>query len=223
LSQTIAQATLTPGLTGTVSKPYDGTQAATLAPGNYTLSGVLSGDTVGLNNPPAGTYDTANVGIGKTVIVAGLAISGASATNYALSSASVSGAVGTITQATLTYTANTASMLYGSAVPVLTGSVGGFVGGDTQAGATTGSLIFTTPAGSSSDPGSYAINGSGLTANYGNYTFIQAAANATAFTINGLPLSITASNTNKVYGQTVTFAGLNLDRAGCRVATVSRP
>jgi glucuronoarabinoxylan endo-1,4-beta-xylanase len=92
----------------------------------------------------------------------------------------------TVSQATLTYTANAANMIYGSAVPGLGGSVGGFVGSDTQANATTGTLTFTTPATSSSSVGSYAINGSGLTANNGNYTFVQAAGNATALGI--LPL-----------------------------------
>jgi len=186
LSQTVNKATLTAGLTGTVSKPYDGSTTATLAAGNYTLSGVVSGDTVTLNNPTSGTYDTRNQGTGKTVTVTGLAISGASATNYTLSSSSTSGAVGTISAATLTYTANPANMIYGSAVPGLSGSVGGFVGSDTQASATTGTLAFTTPATSSSSVGSYAINGSGLTANNGNYAFVQAAGNATALSL--LPL-----------------------------------
>jgi len=186
LSQTVNQATLTAGLTGTVSKPYDGTTTATLAAGNYTLPGVVSGDTVTLNNPASGTYDTWNQGTGKTVTVTGLAISGASATNYTLSSSSTSGAVGTISAATLTYTANPANMIYGSAVPGLSGSVGGFVGSDTPANATTGTLAFTTPATSSSSVGLYAINGSGLTANNGNYAFVQAGVNATALSL--LPL-----------------------------------
>ena len=186
LSQTMSQATLTAGLTGTVSKTYDGTTVATLAEGNYTLSGVVSGDTVTLNNPTSGTYDSQDQGSGKMVTVTGLAISGASATNYTLSSTSAAAAVGTISAATLTYTANPANMIYGSAVPGLSGSVSGFVSSDTQANATTGMLAFMTPATSSSSVGNYAINGSGLTANNGNYTLVQAAGNATALGI--LPL-----------------------------------
>jgi len=42
---------------------------------------------------------------------------------------------------------------------------------DTQANATTGTLTFTTPATVTSNVGQYAINGSGLVANNGNYTF----------------------------------------------------
>ena len=275
-SQTVNPATLTASLTGTVSKNYNGTTAATLAAGNYALSGVVGGDTVTLNNPTSGTYNNRNVGSGKTVNVTGLAISGASATNYTLASSSVSGAVGTISQtnitvtgaansktydgtiaagaaptittgslqpgdtasftetydnrnqgagktltpagavsdgnsgnnynytftatangtiiaATLTYTANSTNKVYGAAVPVLTGSASGFVGTDTQGNATTGTLLFTTPATSTSDVGSYAIDGSGLTANFGNYTFMQAAGNATALTVAALPVNLTGA------------------------------
>ncbi len=92
----------------------------------------------------------------------------------------------TVNQATLTYTANPASMIYGAAVPALTGSISGFAGGDTQANAMTGTLTFTTSATSTSSVGNYAINGSGLTAINGNYTFVQVAGNATALSI--LPL-----------------------------------
>ena len=97
ISQAITAKSLTAGLTGTASKTYDGTTAATLTAGNYSLPGVVSGDTVNLNNPTNGTYDTRNVGTGKTVTVTGVAISGSSSTNYALSSTSASGAIGIIT------------------------------------------------------------------------------------------------------------------------------
>jgi hypothetical protein len=317
LSQIVNPAPLTAGLTGTVNKNYDGTTAAKLAAGNYTLAGVAGGDTVTLNNPTSGTYDTRNQGGGKTVNVTGLVISGASATNYTLSSSSASGAVGainktniTVTAAantkpydgtisaaalptvtsggvqtgdtanfvetyatrnvgggetltpsgavtdgnsgnnynysfvasangaisavTLTYAANTASMTYGSAVPGLSGSVGGFVTGDNQANATTGTLNFTTTATSSSSVGSYAINGSGLTANNGNYTFAQAAGNATALTINTLAANLTGSRpydktttaaagilsvTNKVGGDNVTVASGSGSLAGANVGS----
>ena len=59
---TITPATLTARLTGTVGKVYDGTTAATLTAANYTLSGVIGGDSVSLNDPTAGTFATANVG-----------------------------------------------------------------------------------------------------------------------------------------------------------------
>ncbi len=95
----ITPVSLTAGLTGSVTKVFDGNTTATLASGNYTLAGVLSGDTVTLNNPTAGTYDNANVGTGKTVSVTGLAIAGTDAVNYALASNMIAGAVGEITVA----------------------------------------------------------------------------------------------------------------------------
>jgi uncharacterized protein YfiM (DUF2279 family) len=111
-----------------------------------------------------------------------------------------------INAATLTYTANAASMTYGSAVPGLSGSVSGFVGTDNQGNATTGTLTFTAAATSSSGVGSYAINGAGLTANNGNYTFVQAAGNATALTINALPVNLTG--TRSYDGTTTAAAGI---------------
>ena len=47
--------TITPSLTGTVSKTYDGTTAATLAAGNYSVSGAIDSDVVVLNNPVSGS------------------------------------------------------------------------------------------------------------------------------------------------------------------------
>jgi len=116
----------------------------------------------------------------------------------------------TIKPATLTYVSNTASMTYGSAIPALSGMVTGFVNGDTENTATTGTLTFTTAA-TSSPVGSYAITGSGLSAT--NYTFTQAAANSTALTVTAAPLTITANYISKVYGAvlptlTVSYSGL---------------
>jgi filamentous hemagglutinin family protein len=108
-----------------------------------------------------------------------------------------------LTPATLTYTANTANITYGSTVPLFSGTITGFVGSETLATATTGTLAFTSPATSSSNVGSYAINGSGLTANNGNYLFTQAAGNTSAFTITTALLTITATNQNKTYGDTL--------------------
>ncbi len=87
---------LTASLTGTVDKTYDGNTAATLAADNYSLTGVISGDTLKLNDPTSGTYDDASAGTGKLVSVSGLALSGADAANYTVNG-SAAGPVGTIT------------------------------------------------------------------------------------------------------------------------------
>jgi hypothetical protein len=139
-----------------------------------------------------------------------------------------------INAATLTYTANAVSMTYGSTVPGLSGSVSGFMGTDNQGNATTGTLTFTSSATSSSGVGSYAINGTGLTANNGNYTFVQAAGNATALTINALPVNLTGTRSydgttavaagilsvaNKVGSDNVTVASGNGTLAGANVGS----
>ncbi len=66
---------------------------------------------------------------------------------------------------------------------MLSGTVSGFVAGETQESATTGTLTWVTNATTTSSVGPYYINGSGLVANYGNYVFVQAPSNASALTV----------------------------------------
>ncbi|HTO56573.1 MAG TPA: MBG domain-containing protein, partial [Pseudomonadales bacterium] len=88
-----------------------------------------------------------------------------------------------ITPATLTYVADPKQMEQNQPFPPFTGSVTGFVGGDTVANATNGTAVFATDAPDSSSIGFYAVDGSGLAANNGNYLFVQAASNARALVI----------------------------------------
>ena len=120
---------LTASLTGSVSKEYDRTDAATLGGGNYTLTGVIAGDTVTLNNPVSGTYDTVNVGSSKTVTVTGLALGGISQGNYTVN-ASANAAVGSITAKALTVTAANANKTAGNTDPVFSYFYSGLVSGD---------------------------------------------------------------------------------------------
>ena len=190
------------GLTLTAAgntKTYDGTTNALAIP---TVSGLQGSDAVtGL----AESYDTKNVGTGKTLSVIGYTVNdGNGGNNYSVGT--VASTAGVINAAVLTYTANAAGMVYGSAVPGLSGTVSGFVGTDNQGNAVTGTMAFTTGATTASVVGSYAINGSGLTANSGNYTFMQALGNATALTINALPVTLTG--TRSYDGTTVVGAGI---------------
>ncbi|MGO9717283.1 MAG: YDG domain-containing protein, partial [Steroidobacteraceae bacterium] len=178
---TVNPAMLTVGLTSTTTKIYDGTTAATLSAGNYTLTGILNGDPVSLNDPANGAYATKNVGTGINVSVAGLQLLGPQAGDYELESTAVSGKIGIITPATLAYVANPAIDSVGTSLPVLAGTVSGFVGGDTLDNSTTGTLAFATTATHASPPGAYAINGSGLVAS--DYIFVQAPSNATALVL----------------------------------------
>ena len=176
------------------------------------LGGTLSysGDSQGAVN--AGSY---------TITPAGLTSS-----NYTIGYAN---GVLTVNPATLTLTANTASRQYGSSNPGFSGSVSGLVNGETLANVTTGTLAFSSAATSSSNVGTYAINGSGLSANNGNYTFVQAAGNSAALTITPAPLTVTANNASKTYdgqawtgGNGVGYSGfVNGDTSSLLTGTLS--
>ncbi len=150
----ITPATLTIATAGSVnSKTYDGTAAATAA-SNGILGGVVSGDniTLALNGL---TFADANAGAGKAV-TGTYALMGNDAGNYQFTGGGLtSGFTGsaTINAATLTYVANSASVLTGSSIPALSGMVTGFVNGETLAGATTGSVSWSSTADASSPAG----------------------------------------------------------------------
>nr|WP_011264512.1 MBG domain-containing protein [Leptospirillum ferrooxidans]AAX36055.1 ORF314 [Leptospirillum ferrooxidans] len=98
----------------------------------------------------------------------------------------------TITKAPLTVTASPSSMIYGSQVPALTGTVTGFVGGQTLA-SDGGTATWTTTATASNSVGSYGVTG-GITLGSpysGDYMITNAPGNATALTI---PVAPTVDN-----------------------------
>ena len=91
--------------------------------------------------------------------------------NYVFAQAAGNATALTINPATLTVTANAAGRIYGAADPAFSGSVTGFVAGDTLGSATAGSEVVTTTAVANGNVGSYAVTGTGLTVNNGNYVF----------------------------------------------------
>ncbi|MGC8500936.1 MAG: MBG domain-containing protein, partial [Leptospirillia bacterium] len=133
-----------------------------------------------------GTLSTANVGtsLGGTLTVTGSDLTGTvgfNASNYSLPTTFTGGAV---TPAPLTATANSASMTYGGTLPSLSGTVTGFVNGQTLSG-DSGTANWTTTATSSSNAGQYGITGSvTLGSPYsGDYTITNASGNSTALAI----------------------------------------
>ena len=183
---TVNPATLTVTGTTVADKVYDGTTSATLTVGS--LTGVIGNDQVGLTQ--SGQFTSKNVGNGITV-TADDGLSGVDAGNYVI--AQPASLTASITPATLTYTAIAATLTAGQSLSGLSGMVSGFVGGDTLASATTGTLAWTTNPGSSVTPGSHAIDGGGLSAV--NYVFVQTPGNATALTLKpgSLPSAVTAA------------------------------
>lgn len=164
-------------LTATVAdKVYDGTTAASVTLGG--LDGLVTGES--LNITTRGVFSDPNAGGPRSVVVQIGATDGTGkVSNYSLPPAL--SAAASITQATLTYVADPASVLVGGVLPTLGGSVTGFVAGENLSLATSGTPTWTTVEGATSAVGRYAITGGGLAA--ANYRFEQAAANATALSV----------------------------------------
>ena len=158
-------------------KVDDATATATL--GGAAAVAALGSDAVTVSGTPLALFSDKNVGTGKNVAVSGFTLSGADAGNYSV--VQPSGLSADISPATLRYVATPVTQFVGLALPPLTGTVDGFVGGETLQTATTGTLGFATPATGTLAPGRYAILGGGLGAT--NYIFVQAAANDTALTL----------------------------------------
>jgi hypothetical protein len=176
-------ASLTPVLgNSAVMKVYDSTTTAPTSNLSLAVSGLLNANDSATLAVTGATYATANAGTNINVTVNGITFA-SNPNNYTLASATATAPIGTITPATLTYVANPATANYASPLPPLSGTVTGFVAGESLSSATSGTLIFSTTATPLSPVGFYPIDGSGLTANYGNYILVQAASNATALSI----------------------------------------
>ena len=192
---------ITPSLTGSVMKAYNGTTAATtLTPANYAVSGAIDGDIVTLNNPASGTYDTRNVGTNKNVAVSGLSISSATdgaATvyGYQLASTTANASIGTIDPAGLTLTAATNTKTYdGATSAAAMPTVAGLVGGDTVSG------LVETYADKNAGSGKM-LSVTGYTVNDGNggNNYTVSTVNNTTGVIDQAALTGSITASNKVY------------------------
>ena len=191
---------------------YNGTNA--VAGSALSVTNLVGADSVTVAG--SGMMAAKDVGSQALASLTGLTLNNA---NYTVigGSGSVS-----VTPVTLTYSANAASRAYGAATPALSGTVTGFVGPDTQATATSGTLAFGTTATTASTIGTYAIAGSGLAAANGDYVFVQAASNGGALTINPAALTITANNASKTYGQVANLGTTAFSETGLVTANAIR-
>ena len=105
---TITPKTITPTITGTASKEYDGTTKATGL--SISLDGVCGSDKV-TATAESYSYDNENVGTDKTVTADNITLTGEDAGNYALSSASAT-TTGVITKANAKITFKTGEGAY---------------------------------------------------------------------------------------------------------------
>ena len=151
------------------NKTYDGNANATLGFGSASLVGVVGGDDVTLGTGSAtGAFDTATVGMGKTVTVSGLALSGADSGNYTITQPTTTA---DITAVQLTVTADAKSRVYGAANPTLTATITGFVNSETES-VLSGAAGLGTAADATSLPGGYTITAAIGTLSAANYTFV---------------------------------------------------
>lgn len=173
-----------------LGRTYDGTTTVSLT-GTGMIGGEINGDRL------FGAFADPSAGVGKTIgwvtaldgSVQGVDVQGKPVLGYRL--ATPFSLSGDVHPATLRYVAASATRLAGDPLDGFTGTVQGFVAGDTLQTATSGTLRFraaTEPAGV---PGLHAIHGTGLSA--ANYTFVQAEGNATALSLLARPVEVGAA------------------------------
>ena len=220
------------------SKVYNGNVGATAT---LSTTGVLAGDTVNFNDTSA-SFSNKNVGVGKTVTVSGISLSGADAEDYKLTSTSAT-TTANITPATLTVTGETASnkVYNGTTADSLTGGMlTGVAAGDsvslTQVGSfasknvATGISVTANDSISGADAGNYILTQpTGLTANITPATLTvngETAASrvyngSTAATLTGGTLAGVVAGDSVTLTQAGTFASKNVGNGIAVTATDS--
>jgi hypothetical protein len=207
----IGLAALTPQVAAQ-DKVYDSQTNATLT--SQTLAGVLFDNDVHLLVGAASFADK-NVGSAKTVFATGLTLTGLDATNYLLAT-NLATTSANITRAGLTVSGITASGKVYDGTPAATLDVsqaeliGVFANDDVTLDSSTATGTF---AGANVGVGkSVAITGLTISdIDADNYTLAQP---STTADITSSPLTVTANDTNKAHGTTLTFAGTEFTREG---------
>jgi len=198
------------------NKVYDGTTAAILVTSGARFEGLVAGDTLGVT--AVGAFADQNAGMGKTVFLSGLALTGSSAGNYQLASYDQQmSAIADITPAVLTVTAADKSKTYGEADPALSCEVSGWKGTDSVS-LLTGAL--SRAAGEAA--GNYNITAGTLSAG-SNYTIQYIGASLTIGKA-GVALNVFVSPAAAKPGKTVTITVRAVNSAaGALVYGASQP
>jgi hypothetical protein len=174
-------------------------QAKTYGAGStaFTSSGLKNSETIG-SVTLSSTGAAATAGAGNYPIVASAATGG----TFTPSNYSITYNDGTlaVSAATLTVTASSPTVTYGSAVPTITPGYSGFQNSDAAASLTTQptcTTAYTVTSAVGSLPATSCSGGA--SANY-SFSYVNG-----SVTVTQAPLSITANNDTKVYGQTKTY------------------
>jgi hypothetical protein len=194
------------------NKVYDGTTAATARfYGDPTVAGTI---VVGLTGGTISFVDK-NVGIAKAVDFSGYSLDGSGSAAYALF-AGTGITTAAITPAPLTVTANSGSKTYGQTAtlsPTAFTAVG-LQGSDTISSVSESSLGTVATAAVAGSPyivtASNAAGGGFSAANYST-TYVSG-----ALAVTPAPLTVTANNAVKTYGQSVTFGPMAFTSTGLR-------
>lgn len=121
---------VTPSITGSVTKTYDGDTSVPEGHGlSITLGDIATGADV-TATASSYTYEDKNAGEVKTIKASSITLAGDDADNYVLSTDTVTADVGEITPRTLTIAAEDKNANMGDAIPELTYKVDGLVGSD---------------------------------------------------------------------------------------------
>ena len=182
------------------SRAYGGTNPVFTA----TYRGFVNGENPGVlvGGPALSTVAGANSPVGNYPIE----ISPGTLTNANYGFNLTAGTL-TITPGALTVSADSTNRLYGTANPTLSGTLIGAQNGDLL------TATFTTPAGSTSAVGQYAITPvfSDPGGRLGNY---RVTTNTGMLTVGPAALAITANNQSKTYGQALLMAGTEFKASG---------
>ena len=149
--------------------------------------------------------------VGSYEISGTVAGTGESAANYDVT---VVPSTLTITPAPLRFSVDATSRLYGDANPDFTVTPTGgttWLNGDDVSDV---SLSFSTTAGVGSDVGTYAVSVSGTARNYA----IETSQSSAALTVTPAPLTVTADDLTKVYGETADGSWLDVDVTGLKLS-----
>ncbi|KAB8042756.1 YDG domain-containing protein [Janthinobacterium aquaticum] len=153
LSASITPASLVIRATG-ASRAYDTTTNASV-----TLSdNRIAGDVLTISNSGARFADK-NAGVNKTITVNGIALAGADAGNYVVSSTVSTTA--SISQVALGVKVDNAEKDQGRANPDFSATYTGLLAGDTLANEVSGNLAYATNASTASPAGNYLVSASG--------------------------------------------------------------
>ena len=185
---TITKRALTLGEVAAQTKTYDGTTAADASKFHAALNNVVAGDNVTAAAAGA-AYNDKNVTGANRIDYTGIDLRGADAGNYSI--ANTAQGAGTITHRDLTLTADAASVTQGEPLPSFKGRAEGFADGEDASVLGAGGLTFESAVTNTETPGSYGVTGriGGVSDGVlGNYRIVQAAGNATAFTIHAAAL-----------------------------------